>query len=742
MNDEQFERDLRRVVDRAMRQQASPALHARVAETLATPPPRRHRWLAHGPALAAEIATALVLVAAAALVFLLHPSATPQIGASPLPTPTIRVVGPGVPASDAWSTDGRFFALDDVANGTPGQTLAVHLYARDGSLLRDIPGSDLAWIGARTFLVGPASSGGPVVASSLDTTELAPATNATFAGLAAPGHRVAAVELPWTDPTQARFVVWQSGTTSSPQQGIPLAWSPDGSLLAVMHVTQRGQGTGGEDAGWLQVLRVPDLTPVAAVHEPLIGDRGAFIFDASGRHLAYLGAILDVISGHVTTLNVGGVETVAWDGTRLLVAESQRERIAWFDASGSPLPGDLPYADRLSVSPSGMIATFDFGKGTVTLHDGTTTRTLDVCQQQVDGIAWAPDGTAFLANCEQADGIETVLVELSGPPGLAATPSATSTPQPSLAPAACRADQLAASAPFLMGAAGSMAGGIRIWNTSDSPCTLEGRPSVAIHDAEGHDLAVPNRPAPEQSPQPFVLPARQEGQTSPDQIVPGTGSVFLQWSDWCGTRPAEPLLFLLSVPGGGTLVSTGTVELPFCNDPAMSGLSVGSFVQVPGPGSASAPPSSAAASPPGVCQASQLRVHGGRMGGGTGTAQVDIAFTNVGTAPCTLAGDPTSIELLASDGSVLPTVAAAPGATPGPPVTLVPGATDAATLAFNWSNWCGGAPGAMRIRVTLPGRAGAVTGDLNGTPGTYVPRCDHPETASALELLWSFSATP
>ena len=146
--------------------------------------------------------------------------------------------------------------------------------------------------------------------------------------------------------------------------------------------------------------------------------------------------------------------------------------------------------------------------------------------------------------------------------------------------------------------------------------------------------------------------------------------------------------------------------------------------------------------PPGACQASQLRVHGGRMGGGTGTARVDISFTNVGTAPCTLAGDPTSIGLLASDGSVLPTVTAAPGATPGPPVTLVPGATDAATLAFNWSNWCGGAPGAMRIRITLPGGAGAISGDLNGAPGTYVPRCDHPETPSSLELLWSFSAAP
>jgi hypothetical protein len=130
------------------------------------------------------------------------------------------------------------------------------------------------------------------------------------------------------------------------------------------------------------------------------------------------------------------------------------------------------------------------------------------------------------------------------------------------------------------------------------------------------------------------------------------------------------------------------------------------------------------------------------MGGGTGTAQADISFTNVGTAPCTIGGDPAAIELLAADGSVLPTAAVAPAATPGPPVTLPPQAMNAANLAFNWSNWCGAAPRQLRVRITLPGGAGAVTGDLNGPPGTYVPRCDHPETASAIELLWSFSATP
>jgi hypothetical protein len=380
--------------------------------------------------LLAVVVGALLLAACAGPV----PSPSPTLSAptptsTATPAPKIRVVGPGMPASDPWSADGRFFALDDVANGRPGQELAVHLYGRDGTHLRDIPGSYLVWTGASTFLVGPVSSGGQALSGSLDSPALTPAV-ATFAGIAAPGHRVAAIVQPWSNPTRPQYVVWQSGTMRTPEPGIPLGWSPDGSLLAVLHVTQRAQGTGGEDTGWLQVLRSADLTPVASVQAPLIGDRGAPAFDASGGHLAWPwatagaagAAILDVATGRVTTLTVGGVASLAWQGTTLLVAEWQRGRIAPFDAAGSPLPGDLPYADHLSVSPSGVLATFDTGKGSVTLY-GTNATTLAVCQQQVDAIAWAPDGSAFLANCEQADGTEAVLVQLAGLPGFAPEPS-------------------------------------------------------------------------------------------------------------------------------------------------------------------------------------------------------------------------------------------------------------------------------------------------------------------------------
>lgn len=142
---------------------------------------------------------------------------------------------------------------------------------------------------------------------------------------------------------------------------------------------------------------------------------------------------------------------------------------------------------------------------------------------------------------------------------------------------------------------------------------------------------------------------------------------------------------------------------------------------------------------PVACAADNLQIRGGRMSGGTGTAHGDVYFTNVGSTPCSLSGDPTTIELLRADGSTLPLVPLAPEATPGPPAILIPRLRDGVSLAFNWANWCGPAPGPLRVRITL--RAGdTVTGPFDGPPGyDLVPRCDQPSGPSGITLLWSFS---
>jgi len=156
------------------------------------------------------------------------------------------------------------------------------------------------------------------------------------------------------------------------------------------------------------------------------------------------------------------------------------------------------------------------------------------------------------------------------------------------------------------------------------------------------------------------------------------------------------------------------------------------------------PTSDATASgpPPPTCVAPDVSVRGGRMGGGTGTAHVDLFFTNFGPGACTLAGAPISIAFFRVDGSQLSiaTLAPDPNATGGAPAVLAPGMPDAASVAFNWSNWCGAAPGPLHVRLTIPG-GGTLTGPLDGPPeSNFVPRCDQPTEPSGLELLWGFAS--
>jgi photosystem II stability/assembly factor-like uncharacterized protein len=152
-----------------------------------------------------------------------------------------------------------------------------------------------------------------------------------------------------------------------------------------------------------------------------------------------------------------------------------------------------------------------------------------------------------------------------------------------------------------------------------------------------------------------------------------------------------------------------------------------------------APSPTTAVSLPPTCLASALQVRGGSIGGGTGTAHAEILFTNVGSSPCSLSGQPKTVEFLTANGIPLALMPTGAQPDPVPPATLAPGVRDAASVAYGWSNWCGKAPGSLRVRVELP-EGGSVTGPFDGPPeGNYVPRCDNPSGGSALELLWGFA---
>ncbi|MGO9206519.1 MAG: DUF4232 domain-containing protein [Candidatus Limnocylindrales bacterium] len=148
----------------------------------------------------------------------------------------------------------------------------------------------------------------------------------------------------------------------------------------------------------------------------------------------------------------------------------------------------------------------------------------------------------------------------------------------------------------------------------------------------------------------------------------------------------------------------------------------------------SASPTGSPATGVASCAAASLVASGGRQGE-SGIAHGDVAFTNVGDAPCSLSGAPAAVALVRADGTQLP-VRLLPFTSPAGPVVVVlrPRAEQAAWLIVYWANWCAAAPGPLRLRITLGDARGTLDAQFDGPPDyDYVPRCDQPARPSTLQ---------
>jgi hypothetical protein len=165
-------------------------------------------------------------------------------------------------------------------------------------------------------------------------------------------------------------------------------------------------------------------------------------------------------------------------------------------------------------------------------------------------------------------------------------PFPTPMPTPVLDAPTCRVGQLVGGDAGWEGATGSLLGGFLIWNTSGEPCRLEGGPSVKIVDAAGRPIDVTAVADSSPSARPIVLRARQPVPVLFEEAPIGLASVRLQWFNWCGPAPKEPLRLLATLPGGGVLrvpvvFGGGTPRCDASTAPSM--LSVAPFEETPGP---------------------------------------------------------------------------------------------------------------------------------------------------------------
>jgi hypothetical protein len=176
-----------------------------------------------------------------------------------------------------------------------------------------------------------------------------------------------------------QYQIWTSGGVTPASEGIPVAWSVDGTMLAVIHHTPLAADAGSGphiaaagwngDHGWLEVLRYPSLDVVYSNRNSDIDDTDT-VFSPSGRYL-YAGGqdlVLNINTGRFVPVTVGW--PTAWYGDDQLVTQSGRDLVA-HSIDGTVLQtwkgaGDGPFG----ASPDGrLMATTDHKNAPTTVVD-------------------------------------------------------------------------------------------------------------------------------------------------------------------------------------------------------------------------------------------------------------------------------------------------------------------------------------------------------------------------------------
>lgn len=341
------------------------------------------------------------------------PRATPTGAQTPLTTTTTAATaaptfasGPvhiaGVSRLDGWSPDSLHLLADD-----DGTVLVVD--PASGAFHR-IDAVDAGWIDAST-IAGLAYSSpgvGSLSLYGLDAVETMHIQGDFETAIFAPGTgRFAAVSsVPDIDATPPTYRVWDGLAMSEARPGEPLAWSADGSKLAILaNTTPAKIGNDGTlsivDVWGQTLLDVPGW--IAGTHEP-------YVFSPDGAYLAAcvqpsddLHVVPDV---HVVDSTTGAVSdsvgengcfdyAVGWGpDSSLFVSEIGGSPVVWTPRGTSRLGTSFDWA---TPALNGNLAFWTDGRDDSTLKLRVGDATAVYALPGLRNVTWSPDGNTVAA---------------------------------------------------------------------------------------------------------------------------------------------------------------------------------------------------------------------------------------------------------------------------------------------------------------------------------------------------------
>lgn len=357
-----------------------------------------------------------------------------------VPTPTVAVSTPTRPPASgspgpqilvtgsvgdvAWSPAGTKIAVVEGASGTP---LTVTIMGVDGTTIQSVNAYDVAWIDDNSYVT---ISGGPgeifVGHVGSSAVEKMPG-NVSNSGSIVAGP-AGAVALPLEESGSNHYVVWGAAGLSDPRDGVPVEFSQDGTLLAVVHYPRTGcDGCNGPPSPapttapgptTLDIVRTDTGQSVRVAADVSWGYGALVSFSPDGRLVAFRMnqkdqaslervGILDVASGKVWAVDAGTVGSLAWtDDNHLLIGSLS-------PATSTPagMPVTISYApedvDEIVVSSRGDVAMARHDSSQVVIDRAGTQETIDL-PGTTHYLRWSPDGSALIAICvDNTSGAQT-----------------------------------------------------------------------------------------------------------------------------------------------------------------------------------------------------------------------------------------------------------------------------------------------------------------------------------------------
>ena len=358
------------------------------------------------------------------------PTAT---GSVAVPTPTVPVSTPTVPVSTpthppasaspgsqvlltgpvqhvAWSPGGTKIAVVEGASGGPSSVLIIGV---DGTTIRTVNALDLAWIDDSSYVTIAGNPPGIIVGHvGSSAAEMMPGNVSGFI-LAGPTGDMA---LTLSETGSNHYMVWGAAGLSDPRDGVPVAFSPDGALLAVVHYPRAccaglpsPAPTTAPGPTTLDIVRADTGESVRVTADVSWGYGALVSFSPDGRLVAFRMdakdqeslervGVLDVASGKVWIVDAGTVWSLAWtDDSHLLILSQS-------PATSTPagLPVTISYApqdvDEVAVSSRGDVAMPRHDASQVVIDRAGTQETIDLPGTRHD-LTWSPDGSALIAIC-------------------------------------------------------------------------------------------------------------------------------------------------------------------------------------------------------------------------------------------------------------------------------------------------------------------------------------------------------